>query len=500
MMGTGKSTVGRIVAGKLKLRFIDLDAELERRFGKSVSDYFAEEGETRFRAVEAEVALNLSSGDDVLIALGGGTVVNDTVRRSLCSRGFLATLKCDSATLVQRLAGDRTRPLLGGDEGLSQRLSIIAKDRAATYAECHAEVNGSLAPEEVATLILERISAAPLAVMLGERSYQIEIGRGAIARRPRSTSIELEVADANTSQYAGGAFELVAGEANKTIDAVTAIWDEAISRGLDRHSRFVGVGGGVVGDLTGFAASTYLRGVRFGLVATSIVAMVDSSVGGKTGFNRPGGKNLVGAFHQPDFVVCDIDMLNSLAEDEYRSGMAEVVKSLWLDGEQPVGEIESLVDALNTREPAAVERVVRRSVALKAQVVEQDEREKGQRMLLNLGHTLGHGFEAAAGFGELRHGDAVSLGMAAACDVSLALGAMPMESATRMRALLKRLRLPIDYERHVTKASLAFVERDKKRVGEMIHFVLPQQPGETRLIKLRPSELPHLLSQGAEKR
>ncbi|MFK8002260.1 MAG: bifunctional shikimate kinase/3-dehydroquinate synthase [Polyangiales bacterium] len=499
-MGTGKSTVGRRVAHAMNLRFIDLDAELEARLGKTVSEYFADEGETRFRAQEAELALELSRDEDLLIALGGGTVTNGAVRRALCARGLLVTLTCDVGVLAERLGGDSTRPLLGRGEELPRRLANIAKERAAAYAECHAEVDAGATPDEVAARVRERIIDAPLAVMLGARSYRVEIGRGAIARRPSTSTGELEVADTNTSRYAGSAFELQAGESHKTIEAVASIWDEAIGRGLDRHSRFVGVGGGVVGDLTGFASSSYLRGVRFGLVATSIVAMVDSSVGGKTGFNRPGGKNLVGAFHQPEFVVCDIDMLHSLPEDEYRSGLAEVVKSLWLDSDERVREIESLVDALNAREPRAVEQVVRGSVALKARIVEADEREKGQRMLLNLGHTLGHGFEAAAGFGALRHGDAVSLGMAAACDVSLALGAMSVDGARRMRGLLERMRLPTDYERHLTRASLAFVERDKKRVGDAIRFVLPHEPGETTLTELKPAELPALLSRGASKR
>lgn len=500
MMGTGKSTVGRRVAEKLSLRFIDLDAELEASFGKTVSEYFSSEGEARFRDQEARLALQLSLEEGVLVALGGGTIINDEVRRVLCARGFLITLTADIVVLARRLAGDETRPLLGSGDELPRRLEGISKERAAAYAECHAQVDAGLSPDVVASLVLERIAQAPLAVMLGERSYRIEVGAGAIARRPTSATEELEVADANTSRYASAAFALRPGEAHKTIDAVASVWDEAIRRGLDRHSRFVGVGGGVVGDLTGFAASSYLRGVRFGLVATSIVAMVDSSVGGKTGFNRPGGKNLVGAFHQPDFVVCDIDMLQTLPEDEYRSGLAEVVKSLWLDGERRVHEIESLVDPLNAREPTAVEQVVRGSVALKARIVEGDEREKGQRMLLNLGHTLGHGFEAAAGFGAMRHGDAVSLGMAAACDISLGLGEMSVDDAERMRVLLGRMRLPIDYEKHLTEASLAFVERDKKRVGDEIRFVLPLAPGETKLVKLKPAELPGLLNRGASKR
>ena len=273
-------------------------------------------------------------------------------------------------------------------------------------------------------------------------------------------------------------------EASKNIDSVEKIWDTALEREVDRGAIMIGVGGGVVGDVTAFAASTLLRGVALGQIPTTLLAMVDSSVGGKTGFNRARGKNLVGTFYQPRFVLCDVESLSTLPTAERIAGLAEVVKSAWLDSEASVAMLERDADALLGGDPEATIRAVRMSVALKSRIVHDDERESGRRMLLNLGHTVCHGLEAASDYRGLRHGEGVALGMIAAMRVSAALAGGRPEETERLTELLRRLGLPVDLERRLDDRVIDFIGSDKKRRGDHIHFVIPRLPGETEITLL----------------
>lgn len=273
---------------------------------------------------------------------------------------------------------------------------------------------------------------------------------------------------------------LPAGEEHKHIRTVERIWDAALEADLDRRCVVVGVGGGVVGDLTAFGASTLFRGVSLAQLPTTLLSMVDSSVGGKTGFNRPQGKNLVGTFYQPRFVACDVETLATLPREERIAGLAEVVKSAWLEGEEAVAMLEADADLLREGDVEATIRAVVMSVRLKARIVSEDERESGSRMLLNLGHTVGHAIEAAEEYRGVRHGEAVSLGMVAACRVARAcLGERPDEA--RLLGLLTRLGLPTDLEAHYDAKASAHLVSDKKRRGASIRFVVPTSPGKTRI-------------------
>jgi len=283
--------------------------------------------------------------------------------------------------------------------------------------------------------------------------------------------------------------EIPSGEVHKTIETVTRIWDAALEAGVDRGAVMVGIGGGVVGDLTAFAASTLLRGVALGQVPTTLLSMVDSSVGGKTGFNRPRGKNLVGTFYQPRFVLCDVETLSTLPVAERTAGLAEVVKSAWLDGEASVKALEADADALAAGDEDALVRAIRMSVRLKARVVREDEREAGTRMLLNLGHTVGHGLEAAAGYEGLRHGEAVALGMVAAFRLGRHLGRARAQSGERLVQLMAALRLPVDLDAHLSDRALEFVTSDKKMKGGKVQFVIPGEPGDTAIVPLAPEEI-----------
>jgi 3-dehydroquinate synthase len=276
--------------------------------------------------------------------------------------------------------------------------------------------------------------------------------------------------------------ELSPGETAKTLESVDTIWNAALDTGVDRSSLLIGIGGGVVGDLAGFAAATLLRGVRVAHVPTTLLAMVDSAVGGKTGFDTRHGKNLIGAFHQPSFVVADVHMLSSLPRDERRAGLGEVVKAAWIDGEAAVAQLEADADALARGDEAAMTRAIRMAVQLKARVVTEDEREAGLRAHLNLGHTLAHAIEASSGYAGIRHGEAVSLGMVAACRVAARLGRMPASDAERAVRLLDQLGLPTAVEPYLTDRVLSFLVADKKRKGGKVSFVAPGRPGDIALI------------------
>lgn len=500
-MGVGKSTLAARVAERLGLRTLDLDARIEARAGRTVAEIFAEQGEPAFRELERACARELLDEDDAVVALGGGTVTDRTTRRALLDAGILVTLMAPVEELVRRVGSDASRPLLVGDA--EARLRELHEARRGDYAEAHATIDATRPIDVVVDEIVTCVREEPVAVALGERSYAVEIAagcRGRLAQRMAASAARVLVADRNTALYLPDSMErarrvvLEPGEEHKDIRAIERIWDAALELGGDRNACVVAIGGGVVGDLAGFAAATLLRGVAFGQVPTSLLAMVDSSVGGKTGFDRPQGKNLVGAFHQPRFVLCDVETLVTLPVEERIAGLAEVVKAAWLEGEDDVTALERDAEALRAGDPAATERAIRRSVRTKARVVIADEHESGLRMSLNLGHTIGHALEVAAGFGALRHGEAVALGMVAAMRVARSLRRLDEASVARCTALLDRLGLPTDLDRRLDDAVFGYVGADKKRAGGSVRFVVPGTPGEHWIVPLALDELKRLVT------
>ncbi len=497
-MGAGKSTVAAAVAGQLGTRALDLDACVEQLAGRSISEIFSERGESAFRSLEKE-ALNALPADVGVVSLGGGTVVDDETRQMLLREGILITLTADPAVLAKRVGKGEERPLLGGDP--QRDLERILRARAAAYAEAHAVIDtGALAPEEIAAEIVTVRNRSPIVVPLGLRTYRVEVGRGTrhhIGLRANEHSAGDAIlvfdggddrpwpADAVRNLTLAGKppieVKLPGDEAHKNIASVERVWDVALEAEVDRRAIVIGVGGGVIGDLTGFAASTLLRGVALGQIPTTLLAMVDSSVGGKTGFNRPRGKNLVGTFYQPKFVLCDVETLSTLPSEERIAGLAEAVKSAWLDSEQSVAMLEQDAEALIAGDADATMRAVRMSILLKSRIVHEDEHESGRRMLLNLGHTVGHGLEAASDYRGIRHGEGVALGMIAAMRVSDRLGRGRREETVRLTRLLGRLGLPIDLDERLNSRALGFIGSDKKRRGERIHFVIPRLPGQTEI-------------------
>jgi 3-dehydroquinate synthase len=272
--------------------------------------------------------------------------------------------------------------------------------------------------------------------------------------------------------------EVPAGEAHKTLVTAATVLDRLVEARLDRDTTVLALGGGMVGDLAGFAAATYLRGIAWIQLPTSLLAMVDAAVGGKTGVNHGAGKNLIGAFHQPRAVLADLDWLATLPEREYRAGLAEVIKyGVALDAAF-LTWLESALDALLARDPGALEHAVARCCALKAAVVAADEREAGERRLLNLGHNFGHALETALGHGTWLHGEAVAAGLVMEARLAVALGTYDAADVTRLIALLARAGLPVAAPAGMTLAALRpLLEHDKKnRAGQLV-FALPDRRG-----------------------
>ena len=305
-------------------------------------------------------------------------------------------------------------------------------------------------------------TACRVPIALGDRSYDIVIGSGLIGEGatwrglPRA-SVAVIVTNPTVAALHGAALEsalaahyprrlrieLPDGEAHKDWSSLDAIFNRLLAEGCDRKTTLFALGGGVIGDLTGFAAACYMRGVPFVQVPTTLLAQVDSSVGGKTAINHPRGKNMVGAFYQPQRVVCDLDVLATLPVRELSAGLAEVIKYGPIADAAFLDWIEANVDALLARERAALAYAVRRSCEIKAAVVAADERESGLRAILNFGHTFGHAIEAGVGYGRWLHGEAVGCGMVLAADLSARLGLVPASFVDRMRRLCERALLPV---------------------------------------------------------
>jgi shikimate kinase/3-dehydroquinate synthase len=520
-MGSGKSTAARAVGTRAGLPVVDLDQAVEQRAGATIAELFAARGEAAFRALERETMRALIADNARgVFALGGGTVIDRALRRELLGAGVLVTLQAPAAELAARVGAGQGRPLLAGEqalagEGPAARLAALLLARADAYAECHGAIDtAGRDPDGVAAAVLELAADPRVVVPLGTRTYRVEIGAGVRARLPERTAamaasprialISNDVVGPIWGEPLAAALRaagkdvtsvvLPDGEAHKTARSVERVWEAALSAGLDRGSGFVSVGGGVIGDLAGFAAATLLRGVPVGHVPTTLLAMVDSAIGGKTGFDTAHGKNLIGAFHQPSFVLCDTDVLSTLPDAERRAGLAEVVKSAWIDGEAAVAELERDREALRAGEPTATARAIRMSAALKARIVTEDERESGARALLNLGHTVGHAIEAAEGYRGLRHGEAVALGMVAAFELAARIGHLDGADVERLRALLAALGLPTAVHPYLEPRVLSFIGADKKRRAGQISFVLPGRPGDVRLAPFALDRLTQLLA------
>jgi shikimate kinase/3-dehydroquinate synthase len=509
-MATGKSTVGPRLASRLGLPFLDTDQEIERLTSKRVPELWREEGEAAFRAREtALVEALLSDPTPRVIAFGGGTVTTPRARRFAIDHALVVTLTASPETIASRGHDLADRPNLGfGGDPVARARELLAA-RADAYAECHLSVaTDALDPDGAVAAIVATIDRAPLLVPLGSRSYTIDVCLDAPARltdavgRCAPSSLVL-VTDSNVTRARGAVLEaslrplairttrvtLAPGEVQKTLASVSTIWDAALGGGVDREAVIVAAGGGVVGDLAGFAAACLLRGVRFVQVPTTLLSMVDSSVGGKTGFDHAVGKNLIGAFHQPAAVVADLGHLATLAARERAAGLAEVVKIALATDAPLLERLERDAVAIAKGAPGALLPVVRAAIEAKIRVVRDDERESGPRALLNLGHTVGHAIEAHGGYGKWLHGEAVALGTVAEMRATAKLGFTPPALVERGAALFAALGLPTHVDATELTASWPFVASDKKRTRDDVRLPVVTAAGESHVERLNLARL-----------
>lgn len=350
------------------------------------------------------------------------------------------------------------------------------------------ELGAQAHPVHVGAGLLER---------LGELAQEAGIapGRSAVVTDANVARLYLERAlgSLRAAGFDPVAIELPAGEASKSLAMLERVYDRLVEAQLDRSSAIFALGGGVVGDLAGFAAATYLRGVALVQVPTTVLAQVDSALGGKTGVNHRQAKNLIGAFYQPRLVVADVALLATLPEREFREGLAEVIKYGAIMDAPMIAELEGAIEPILRREPAALEAIVDRSLRHKAAIVARDERESGLRAILNFGHTIGHALEASSGYGRFLHGEAVAIGMAAAARLSRAYAGLRAEEAARLAALIEAAGLPIALPQGwLSKDFTRALKLDKKRTGGAVEFVLICRLGRA---LTRPLEFDEILSQ-----
>jgi shikimate kinase / 3-dehydroquinate synthase len=511
-MATGKSTVARLLAGRVGRSLVDLDERIEARFGKRISEVFATEGESRFREVEREELERIldsanQTGDGPVVALGGGALLARDLRLRALDEAVVVTLEASPAEIARRAGHAGSRPLLEG-AALERRAAELLAQRREAYAEAHAHIaTDGKTPESVASAALEVWRRDAIAVAAGLASYAVEIGVDSLRERlpdlARGASSSLLVTDANVSMAHGAtanralgplgvpAAEVVLepGERQKHAGTVEQIWRAALAAGADRKSIFVGLGGGVVTDITGFAAATYMRGVAWIGVPTTLLAMVDASVGGKTGVDLENAKNAVGAFWQPRGVLCDPALEATEPARGYVSALAEVVKTALIGDAGLLEMLEARSDYVKAREPALVAELVRRSVRVKARVVGLDERESGPRAMLNLGHTVGHALEAQGGYERLTHGEAVSLGLVAALRIGEKLGQTSAALVERVTRLLDRLGLPTSLAKEPLAQAAEHIGHDKKRAGKLLRFVVARDPGRVEMVDIDLAEL-----------
>ena len=482
--GAGKTTVGRLAARQMGREFIDGDAWIAARWGRPVADYFSSGDEAQFRSREADAYRLLAARDNLVLAPGGGALLDPHLRAVLESSGVLVCLSASFETLVTRLEhGSTVRPLLAGD--LPGKLASLLRERQALYESFAIRVQtDQVPPDAVAAQAIAQFQAASRCTRFELGPTSALYGAGLRAELPVLLAGKglrppfVIIADERVAGLHGAAVRSAldaplvtfpSGEEHKTLATVQSLYGQCVRHGLERGGAIVALGGGVAGDMAGFVAATYMRGVAWANLPTSVLALADAALGGKVGVDLPEGKNLVGAFHPPAIVLGDFDVMATLPETEVSCGLAEIIKA-GLIGDS------ALFDGLSAGAVPLAAAIVR-AAAVKVGVVNADPYEHGERASLNLGHTIGHGVEAASGY-RLKHGQAVAIGLVAESRLAERLGLAEAGLAGRVAGCLRRAGLPDAAPGMSPREIRAAMSSDKKKAGGRLKFALPRCPGQ----------------------
>ena len=533
--GTGKTSVARALSQRLQWPVIDTDALIEQGTGRTIPEIFALDGEAAFRRLEREAVQQAAASGQAVIATGGGAFLDASNRRALAEKGFVVALEARISTILARLGEGRgsdaaSRPLLAGPDP-RQRIASLKARRAPFYALADATVHSDdLLVNAVVDAVLAAVerqgdmtltapgrleeiewgpgTPSPLprefgadvacTVTAGAAVYPCFCGWGLLAEFPRmldavdvrgrvfmisdetvaSLYAEQVMAVLDASGRTAAVLTVPAGETSKSLTQLERIYTWLAEERAERGETVLALGGGVVTDLAGAAAATYLRGMPLVQVPTTLLGMVDAAIGGKVAVDLPAGKNLVGAFHQPRAVLADVATLASLPARELRAGYAEVIKHALIRDAAMLDNLERDADALlalnsGDADQARVVALIGRNMAIKAAVVSADEREVDLRSILNYGHTLAHALEAVTAYGRFLHGEALGIGLVGAAIIAQRMGLIDAALVERHRTVVQRFELPVSVERGVSvEAVMDAIQRDKKVQGGQVRWVL----------------------------
>jgi 3-dehydroquinate synthase len=517
MMGAGKTTVGKALAHSLGKIFIDSDHEIQERTGVKIPVIFEIEGEAGFRKRESEVLVELIKKNNIILSTGGGAVLSQENRQLLRQNGIVIYLRASVNDLYRRTRHDKNRPLLQ-TQNLYARLHELYTQRDAHYREsAHVIIDsGKQGVRQLIHRLINKLIAIDFDTIqqnghqntmqtisvdftssTEKRSYPIHIGHGILEQTNLIVSClpQKRVAIVSNTVVAPLYLEklrfalekqgvtsipiiLPDGEVHKNWETLNFIFDALLKNHCERNTTILALGGGVVGDLTGFAAATYLRGVPFIQIPTTLLAQVDSSVGGKTGINHQLGKNMIGAFYQPRMVLTDSATLNTLPDRELRAGLAEIIKYGLIRDPAFFDWLEQNMRRLLARDPVTLNEAIQRSCENKAEIVAADEKEKGIRTLLNLGHTFGHAIENGMGYGVWLHGEAVAAGTILAAELSRRMKLINEADVNRIRTIFIQAGLPVAAPKMPPEKYLQLMLLDKKVDAGKTRFILLNRIGE----------------------
>jgi 3-dehydroquinate synthase len=478
---------------------VDLDEVIESNAAMSIAQIMGQQGETAFRDLETAALKEIIIAEESVIALGGGALLRSENRALAETHGTVVMLTAELSTLLERLKDESgKRPLLAGDVGAKLTFLLAQHQEHYSSFPIQVSVDGKTV-EQSASQMQIRLGRFHLHAM-GEYDVLVQpVGQLGNFFHERGLQNPLVVTDENVGKFhahnlltslreAGFAPNLLtvpAGEAHKNLETVQRLWHGFLELGLDRKSTVIALGGGVIGDMTGFAAATYMRGIHWVCVPTTLLSMVDASLGGKTGFDLPEGKNLVGSFYPPRLVLADPQVLSTLPERELISGLAEVVKHGIISDPELFELCAHGLECLKTD----LSSMVRRAMAVKIKVIEEDPYERGVRAALNLGHTVGHAVELVSKF-ELRHGEAIAIGMSAEAKLAEKLGVAEAGLSDKIGDVLLGLGLPVQIPEELPRPEILRAMRvDKKKNAKAIRFALPADIGNVKLVDVTDLEM-----------